>query len=86
METDMVVDTSLATDCEHGIDVIGDIGMEMDICSREGGTQTVRDARHLTDPSAAYVLLKRVWLAEADVDTHIESNFIAELASLADGG
>ena len=86
LETELVVDTSLTTDYENGIDFIKDIGIDMGICLGEGGTQTVCGARRLTNLPATLVLLKRAHLAQADVDAHFEGNFIAQLALPADVG
>ena len=62
LETELVVDTSLTTDCENGIDFIKDIAIDTGTCSGEGRTQTVCGARRLTNLLAALVLLKRLIL------------------------
>ena len=86
LETELVVDTSLTTDCENGIDFIKDIAIYTGACSGEGGTQTVRGVWRLANLPAALVLLKQAHLAQADVHAHFESNFIAQLAPSTDWG
>ena len=56
METVKVGNTSLATDREHNIDVVGNTGVDMDISPPEGRAQTVHGARHPMDPPAAHIL------------------------------